>query len=265
MSSLTLTEIHRYPVKSLRGQSFDALEIGPRGFDLDRQWMVIDSNGRFLTQRQLPRMSLIDASVDTDGALRLVAEGFGAIRVEEGQYGRVPATVWNDTLDAVLVDPAADAWLSEFLSRPCRLVRFADDVTRQVDPAYARASDHTGFSDGFPFLLISQGSLDDLNSRLDHPVPMLRFRPNLVVDGCAAFAEDGWKLIRIGGVVFRVAKPCSRCAIPTIDPATGARGAEPLRTLAGYRRRDNQVFFGQNLLHDGPGRLEVGMTVEILE
>lgn len=265
MAACTLTTLYRYPVKSLRAEQFQALDITARGFVHDRQWMVIDAGGRFLTQRQLPRMSLIDASVDKDGALRLVAEGFGAIRVEEEQRGRVPATVWNDTLDAVLVDPAADAWLSDFLARPCRLVRFADDVTRPVDPAYARHTDQTGFSDGFPFLLISQGSLDDLNSRLARPVPMLRFRPNLVVDGCAPFAEDGWKRIRIGDVVFRVVKPCSRCAIPTVDPATGERGAEPLRTLNGYRRRDHQVFFGQNLIHDGPGRLETGMTVEILE
>ena len=117
----------------------------------------------------------------------------------------------------------------------------------------------------FPFLLISQASLDDLNGRLGEPVPMLRFRPNLVVEGCEAFAEDGWRRIRIGDIEFRVAKPCSRCVIPTIDPATGLRGQEPLRTLMGYRRRDNKVYFGQNLIHDGVGHLSIGMPVEVLE
>ena len=265
MAVLTLTTLNRFPVKSLRGESFRALEIGPRGFVFDRRWMVVNAEGRFLTQRQQPRMALIDTSIGEDGTLRLAAQGAGAIRVADDELGRIPVTVWGDTVNAALVDPAADAWLSDFLSLPCRLVRFADELTRPVDPTYALPSDHTAFADGFPFLLISQGSLDDLNARLETPVPMIRFRPNLVVQGCAPFAEDDWKRIRIGTVTFRVAKPCSRCAIPTVDPATGQRGSEPLRTLAGYRRRDNQVFFGQNLLHDGPGRLEVGMKVEVLE
>mgnify|MGYP001828911861 CR=1 FL=1 len=136
---------------------------------------------------------------------------------------------------------------------------------RRVDPAFSRATDQVGFADGFPFLLISQASLDDLNRRLAQPVAMLRFRPNLVVAGCEAFAEDGWRRIRVGELEFRVAKPCSRCIIPTIDPSTGQRGVEPLRTLNSYRRRGNKVYFGQNLVHESAGRLAVGMPVEVLE
>jgi uncharacterized protein YcbX len=143
-------------------------------------------------------------------------------------------------------------------------VHFPDDSRRAVDPDYAAPADQVGFADGFPFLLISQASLDDLNARLDQPVPMLRFRPNLVVSGCGPYAEDGWKRIRIGDIEFRVAKPCSRCIIPTIDFATGERAREPLQTLMTYRKRDNKVYFGQNLLHDAGGRLEVGTQVEVL-
>ncbi|HQN40865.1 MAG TPA: MOSC domain-containing protein, partial [Pseudomonadales bacterium] len=140
-----------------------------------------------------------------------------------------------------------------------------DSSRRPVDPRYATASDQVSFADGFPLLLIGAASLDELNSRLDQPVSMRRFRPNLVVSGGAAFAEDGWRRLRIGTITFRVAKPCARCAIPGIDPDSGQTTAEPLRTLARFRRRDGVIYFGQNLLHDGPGTLTVGDPVELLE
>lgn len=159
----------------------------------------------------------------------------------------------------------AAAWLSRFLEMECRLVFFPEDEIRQVDPTYARSGDRTAFSDGFPVLLISQASLDDLNRRLKTPVAMRRFRPNLVVSGCEPFAEDGWKQIRVGEVTFRVVKPCSRCVIPNIDPDTAEKSAEPTRTLSGFRRRENKIFFGQNLIADGMGKLELGMPVEVLE
>ena len=187
------------------------------------------------------------------------------LMVRGAQGASLPVVVWRDKVNAIPVGGDADAWLSEFLAIDCRLVVFPYDARRAVDPDYAAATDQVGFADGFPFLLISQASLDDLNARLAQPVPMLRFRPNLVVEGCAAYAEDGWRRIRIGELEFRVAKPCSRCIIPTIDPATAQRSAEPLRTLMSYRRRDNRIYFGQNLIHDGTGRLAVGMPVEVLE
>jgi uncharacterized protein YcbX len=173
--------------------------------------------------------------------------------------------VWEDECEAVAPDPAADAWLSDFLGQPCRLVRMPDDIRRPVDASYGAPTDQVGFADGFPLLLISQASLDHLNARLATPLPMVRFRPNLVVAGTAPHEEDSWRRIRIGDCTLRVAKPCSRCIIPTIDPTTAQRSSEPLRTLMGYRRRDNKIFFGQNLLHDGPAELAEGMRVEVLE
>jgi hypothetical protein len=187
------------------------------------------------------------------------------LAIDPAAEGRMEVVVWGDAVQASPAGADADAWLSGFLGLPCRLVCFPDDAVRSVDPGFARPSDQVGFADGFPFLLISQASLDDLNGRVDEAVSMLRFRPNLVVDGCDAYAEDDWRRIRIGDIEFRVAKPCSRCVIPTIDPATGLRGQEPLRTLMSYRRRDNKVYFGQNLIHDGFGRLAVGMPLEVLE
>ncbi len=264
MPELKLSALYRYPVKSLRGETFDAIAVTPRGLAHDREWMLVDANGKFLTQRQQPRMSLIDTYVADRGGLRLRAPGMPELALDGDSVARIEVTVWNDRVTAATVDAAADAWFSEFLGVRCRLVHFPSDSRRAVDPGYASADDEVGFADGFPFLLISQASLDELNTRLGEPVPMRRFRPNLVIDGCDPFAEDGWRRIRIGDVGFRVVKPCSRCIIPTIDPATGERHAEPLRTLMSYRKRDNKVYFGQNLIHDGVGQLAVGMPVEVL-
>jgi len=265
MPQPTLAALYRYPVKSLRGEAFDALEVTPRGLAFDRRWMLVDGDGGFLTQRQHPRMALIQARVGADGGLQLQAPGMPPLEVAPPDAGRrMTVRVWGDRLPAAPVDPAVGRWLGGILGISCHLVCLADDVRRPVDPDYARPDDQVGFADGFPFLLISQASLDDLNARLEHPVPMLRFRPNLVVTGCAAFAEDGWRRIRIGGLSFRVAKPCSRCVIPTIDLETAEKGREPMRTLLSYRRRDNKVYFGQNLIHDGLGTLRVGMPVEVL-
>lgn len=265
MAGLTLSALYRYPVKSLGGEQFESLDVHATGFGFDRRWMVVDSRGRFLTQREQPRMALIKARVDEKGVLWLRASGYPEIAAGRQRGDRLEVVVWGDRVQAATASPEVDTWLSGFLSVPCRLVCLPDDVFRPVDPAYADPADQVGFADGFPFLLISQASLDDLNARLEHPVPMLRFRPNLVVEGCEPYAEDNWRRIRIGELDFRVAKPCARCIIPTIDPATALRGKEPLRTLMGYRRRGNQVFFGQNLIHDRVGRLELGMAIEVLE
>jgi len=186
------------------------------------------------------------------------------LSVERSVPQPVAVRVWDDRVSAERVSAEADAWLSQFIEQACRLVHMPDTARRAVDPDYAAADDQVGFADGFPFLLISQASLDDLNARLDQPLPMLRFRPNLVISGCAPYAEDNWRRIRIGALEFRVAKPCSRCVIPTIDYATGEHGREPLQTLMTYRRRDNKIYFGQNLIHDASGRLERGMPVEVL-
>lgn len=265
MTDMTLQSLYRYPVKSMRGQEFDSLDVDARGFVSDRRWMVVDGNGWFLTQRQQARMALIDVRPDAAAGLQLSAPGMPSLVLGPADGERVDVEVWGDRVRAQLVSAEADAWLSGFLDQACHLVYLPDDARRPVDPQYAGPDDQVGFADGFPFLLISQSSLDDLNTRLATPLPMLRFRPNLVVAGCEAYAEDSWRRIRIGGITLRVVKPCSRCIIPTIDFETGERGSEPLQTLMSYRRRDNKIYFGQNLLHESAGRLAVGMPVEVVE
>ncbi len=241
------------------------MDVGARGLLLDRHWMLVNDQGRFLTQREFPRMALITPTV-TETGLHLHAPGMFDLEVQSEGLGQLKVQVWGDECIAQPVSAEADQWLSDFLMQSCRLVYLPSAQKRQVDQRYAQPQDEVGFADGFPFLLISQASLDDLNQRMGLDLPMTRFRPNLVVDGCHAYAEDDWKRIRIGNMEFRVAKPCSRCVIPTVNPETGEReGNEPLKTLMSYRKQGNNVYFGQNLLHDGEGRLETGMVVDVLE
>ncbi|WP_245832111.1 MOSC domain-containing protein [Solemya velesiana gill symbiont] len=266
MRGISLSGIHFYPVKSCAGIALQSAPVAARGISCDRRWMVVDSKGWFLTQREYPQMALIQVAL-IPGGIRLQAPGMQVLDVAKvADVGEmVTVQVWGDSCTARLVDEQAADWLSEYLGCDARLVYLPDGNSRQVDLDYAREGGEVGFADGFPFLLISQASLDDLNGRLEESLPMNRFRPNLVVSGCAPYEEDSWRLIRIGDISFRVAKPCSRCFITTNDQSTAERGAEPLRTLNTYRRRGNFVYFGQNLVHDGTGELKVGMGVEVLE
>lgn len=228
--------------------------------------MVVDRQGLFLTQRQQQRMVLVQASVDDTGMLHLQAPGMPDLRVAVTAGETLQVTVWRDTLQASTADPHADQWLSDFLGQRCRLVFLPPATIRPVDQDYAGPADQVSFADGFPFLLISQASLDDLNARMSKPITIERFRPNLVVTGCEPYEEDRWRSIRIGEVEFRLVKPCSRCVIPTIDPETGERdGVQPLAALSRYRKQGNKVFFGQNLIHDQQGMLRVGEEVEVIE
>lgn len=266
-SGVFLSELHVYPIKSAAGIPLDSASVDERGIHLDRRWMVVDAAGDFVSQREAPRLALIQVSIGPDG-LTVWAPGVIPLEVPmiPGAGKRTLATVWADTVEALRVGEEADRWFGEFLGARCRLVYLPDDSIRPVDPDYGRPRDRVGLADGFPFLLISEASLQDLNGRLEDPLSMNRFRPNLVVRGCGPFAEDGWRRVRIGEVEFRVVKPCARCKITTVDQATAATGKEPLRTLATYRKVGSNVLFGQNLIGDSiEGSLRVGDTVQILD
>jgi uncharacterized protein YcbX len=261
----TLSEIVIYPLKSAGGISLSRARVDRFGLEFDRRWLVVDEAGVFLTQRQLPRMSLITPELLSDS---LLLKAPGMVRLElplQGQGGPGKTVqVWDDRCRAIPLGKEADDWVSAVLETPCHLMRFSEAEPRTVDPTYAHPADRVGFADGFPFLLISEASLTDLNTRLDEPLPMNRFRPNLVVRGVAPYAEDSWKDIRLGDIGFRVVKPCARCSITTVEQTTGVLGKEPLRTLATYRRTDGKVMFGQNLIHDAEGVLSVGDTLTFI-
>jgi uncharacterized protein len=260
-----LKSIYVYPVKSLAGFSVKSWPVNDKGLLHDRRWMIVDTKNRFITQRQMPKMALISTSLSNEG-LHLSAESMPAITIpfESGLTTSLKVQIWNDSCLAKPASQTADHWLSTFLETECRLVYQPEDAVRAVDPNYAQPQDKTYFSDGFPFLIISEASLVALNQEMNENFSMTRFRPNLVVTDCEPYAEDTWRTIQIGTIDFRLPKPCSRCSITTIDPLTGQQGKEPLRTLNRTRKWDNQVFFGQNALHDGPGELHIDDALIVL-
>jgi uncharacterized protein YcbX len=266
MGALILSALNVYPVKSAGGVALLSARVDERGLAGDRRWMVVDSDGRFLTQRTHPRLALVSVAIRTD-QLTLGAPSMAplALRTPPPTAPVVAVRVWEDICEAVTAEEDASRWLSEFLGIRCRLVLMADASHRLVGARGGAPASRIAFADAFPFLLISEESLEDLNSRLATPLPMDRFRPNLVVRGCEPYAEDGWRRIRIGGIIFWVVKPCSRCTTTTVDQSTGERGREPLATLATYRRAGNNVLFGQNLVHEGTGELRFGDGVAVLE
>ena len=256
-----------YPVKGLRGGELERARVETIGLTGDRRWLVIDPAGRFRSQRELAAMAQVLAET-TPGGVALSRAGGAAIEIPcpDDRAETIPVTIWRSTVPARLAGAAAAAWLSDTLGVACRLVWLADPSVRAVNPSFGRAADRVSFADAFPLLLASTSSLDDLNRRLAQPIPIGRFRPNLVVSGAAAWAEDGWRRIRVGGASFRVAGPCGRCIVPSIDQESGERPnpKEPLRTLAMFRRRDGEVVFGVNLIPDELGEVAVGDQV-ILE
>ncbi|KEQ15083.1 hypothetical protein GZ78_24780 [Endozoicomonas numazuensis] len=267
--SLSVSHLAIHPVKSLKKISVEQGVIDHMGFVNDRRWMVVEPNGKFMTQRHYPKMVLVSAVPNNEG-LTLSAPGMSDLVVEDPEQQPTTSVnnvvVWNDTLKAVDAGNTVSQWLSEFLGVSCRMVKFSKEVQRQVDLRFASKGDSTGFADGFPFLLTTEASLQELNSRLSSPVTMDHFRPNIVIRGAEAYAEDTWKRIKIGDVVFRVAKPCSRCVMTTVDPMTGEKtGKDPLMTLSRYRKTEMGVIFGQNLIHESEGKIRLGDKIEIIE
>ncbi len=262
---IRVSELCVYPVKSCSGSSVQEASVTATGFDLDRRWMVVDGDGVFLTQRTHPRMALVGVRAERDRLL-IDAPGVAEFEVPFAEPGGsvVEVKVWKDTCRAGDEGAEAAAWFSDFLGFRARLVRLAGDHARPVGGAAARSGDWVSFADGFPFLLLSQGSLDGLNQRLAAPLPMNRFRPNIVVSGCEAHAEDGWRRVKIGELPFRVVKPCARCVVTTTDQATGDRDSEPLRTLATYRMQDQEIQLRPESDSRRPGRLPVGDEVSVL-
>jgi uncharacterized protein YcbX len=261
-----LSQIHVYPVKSLGGFQVQEWLVDKNGLQYDRNWMLVDEQGQFLSQRRLPRMALIHTRIEAN-SLVLTAPGQADyyLPLETAAGEDIPVQIWDDAYLAKSCASNADSWLSAFLGFPCRLVYHPPQQVRQVDQKYALPDDQTAFSDGFPFLLLSEASLQALNTAMSLTMGMNRFRPNLVAADCASYAEDSWRQIEINQIRFRLPKPCSRCSVPTIDPVTALTGKEPLTTLSKLRKWDNKVYFGQNVLHDRLGVLQVGSLIEVLE
>ena len=276
---LTLSHLYLYPIKSLGGISVSEAVVEEKGFRYDRRFMLVTPSGGFMTQRTNYHMALIDVAIDSGGMLRVWHRYQPdnvftmPLTVSPNAAGEtIPVSIWDDeNVPAALVSPEADRWFSDALDKPCRLVFMPNNTRRPVDPEYDRPDAQgrpsaVSFADGYPYLLISQASLDDLNQRLSQPIEIARFRPNMVVSGSLPYDEDAWERFSVGRMNFYGVKPCARCVLTTIDPVTGQKGREPLHTLAQYRRWKHKILFGQNVLADAntDGRLRVGQAVEIV-
>jgi uncharacterized protein len=270
---MTVTGIYRYPVKSCRGEWLPAACVEPWGLAGDRRWMIVDDDGLVVTARERPRLLLVTPAVEP-GAIRLTAPGLPKLTVSIPRVRRdrdlVPVVVWNSKLVATPTSEEVGNWLSAVAGEPVRLVYLDDPTRRRTNPAFSRDTDRVSFADGYPLLLTAESSLTALNELIgagpgaaEGPLPMRRFRPNVVVAGAAPWAEDGWRLLRIGGTAFRAVKGCDRCVLTTIDPDTAVKGKEPIATLARSRRWDGKVWFGMNLIPDLPPGGAVGAAPEI--
>jgi uncharacterized protein YcbX len=264
-----VTALNIYPVKSCGGIPLQRARLTATGFEHDRQWLIVHPSGRFVTQREVPHLALIRPAL-MDGRLQLRAPDSDIFSIEIDHGGTATEVVcWRDRCNAIDAGDEAAQWLARFLGQQCRLVRFDPSLPRPSDKAWTGDIDaFNQFSDAFPWLLISQASLDDLNGRLEQPLPMNRFRPNIVVDGLSAFEEDLVHEFSTATIGLRPVKACTRCAITTTNQDLGERdGEEPLKTLRGFRfdRALKGVTFGQNLvLSTGIGEwLEVGQRLEV--
>jgi uncharacterized protein YcbX len=263
---ITVSALYIYPIKSCRGISVQGCRLDALGPYLDRRFMLIDERGVYITQRTEPRLARVAVSIHPT-AFSVSASGMRALKLPLSQRddgASIEVEVWEYNGPALDAGAEAGEWFSEFLGRPCRLVRCDMTQTRRVDPEYAPEPAYTAFSDGFPELLLSQASLDDLGRRASQVFAVERFRPNIVLAGAQAYEEDSWQEIRIGAIPFDVVKPCARCVITTLDPVTGEGGVEPLATLATYRKQGKGVMFGQNCVHRELGTIRVGDAVSVV-
>ena len=279
---MTISELRIYPIKSLGSIPLTEVIVEEKGFRHDRRFMLVEPDGKFMTQRDNHQMALIDVAIQPPGergdTLRVwhrhrpdnVLELPLTLSEQAEGHETMLVTIWDSKdVPAITVSDAADRWFSTTLEKPCRLVYMPKTTHRAVDADYARHNDAVSFADGYPYLLIGQASLDYLNQQLAEPISMLRFRPNIVVAGSLPNEEDAWTHFRLGEMEFYGVKPCARCVLTTIDPETGQKGREPLRTLARYRQWKHKILFGQNVLAKPTGdsvvgTLRVGQSVAVL-
>jgi uncharacterized protein len=262
-----LEEIRIYPVKSLPGIRVNNLKVLPKGLQFDRRLMLTDENGVFMTQRTLPQLSRFAVSLQgTQFMVRSLRSEKEIIinLASPPEQGDTPTVIWDDEVLTREWHKEISEWFSSELDKKCKLMFFPEPSSRPIDPDYAVANDHVSLSDGYPFLIISSASLDELNSRLIEKVTMDRFRPNFVISGVLPYAEDRLGELRIGRNIFAAVKPCSRCVMVTVDPMTGLTGKEPLKTLSEYRTRGGKVYFGMNLIAKTYEQIQEGDEVEWL-
>ncbi|WP_421763648.1 MOSC domain-containing protein [Ekhidna sp.] len=263
---MKVSDLYIYPIKSLQGISLSEVEVLERGFRYDRRWMLVNKDHGHVTQRTHPQLSQVGIRLQDQNIIvsHLDLPDLVFPLVLESETN-IQVTVWGDEVQAIEAAPHINEWFSKIAGEDCKLVFMPENATRPVDPDRAFNNENVSFADGYPYLIIGQASLDDLNSRMEVKLPMNRFRPNIVVEGSEAYEEDHWNDIQIGALKFHVTHPCKRCVFTTVDQETGKKGAEPLKTLATYRREGNDVIFGVNTLSLENGQINVGDEVVVVK
>ena len=268
LGMLSISRLYVYPIKSLGGIELSSAQLTDRGIEHDRRWMLVGDDNRFLTQREFPRMALLRTAIHAN-ELIVSEKGNETERIHLNLYPTgselVSVQIWDDVCEAIEMSKEINEWFSHKLNMHCKLVYMPDESKRRVDVGYVLNKEITGFSDAYPLLMIGQASLDELNSRLEIPVPMNRFRPNIVFTGGDPYEEDTMQHFQIKGIDMYAVKPCARCAITTTDQETAATSKEPLKTLASYRTGNNKVYFGQNILYKQQGTITVGDELKVLQ
>jgi uncharacterized protein YcbX len=262
---LTVSQLFIYPIKSLGGFEVSSAALTDRGFMYDRRWMLVDEDNRFLTQREIPEMALLQCKIEKQSMVithKISGETFSFDLNERSGY-QIAATIWDDTCEVAMVNDEANQWFTTILGNSCRLVFMPDESKRKVERPYAKNAEITSLSDAYPLLVIGQASLDDLNSKLETPVGIDRFRPNIVFTGGYPYQEDDMKHFQINKIDLFGVKPCARCTIITTNQQTAQTAKEPLKTLATYRMSENKVLFGMNVLFTGDGKIKVDDTIVI--
>ena len=263
---LRVSELYIYPIKSLGGIKLEKALVTDRGFEYDRRWMLIDDNNKFISQREHAVMALLKTSI-TNEFIKVTHTGNNNsidIPLVPLKQDVVSVEIWDDVCTAQLVSDEANEWFSNILGLNARLVYMPDDTRRFTNPKYTQAGKITSFSDAYPFLLIGQSSLDDLNNRLSTSLPINRFRPNIVFTGGEPYLEDTIDGFVIGDIPFNGVKLCARCIVITIDQNSATSAKEPTKTLASYRRKNNNIYFGQNIVHSTTGSIAVGDELFVL-
>lgn len=264
MADLKLSEIWIYPIKSLGGIQLQQSRVLEKGLQHDRRWMLVDETGKFLTQRVYPQMALFKLSFDGEGLKITFGNHSTHISfTNPSTMDLMKVTIWDDSVLACEVSAKHSEWFSSLLGMKCKLVFFPEGNSRPVDPRYKVNNEHVSLADAYPFLVIGQRSLDNLNEKLEESLPMNRFRPNLVFTGGEPHEEDTWKNFTVGSNRFVGVKPCARCVLTTVDQNTAVKGVEPLKTLTTYRKQGSKILFGQNLVALDHGHIHVGDIISL--
>ncbi|PCJ47658.1 MAG: MOSC domain-containing protein [Gammaproteobacteria bacterium] len=264
--SKIIKSLHRYPIKSFRGESLKSLRVKFTGFEFDRHWMLVDDKGVFMSQRRNSRMALIEARLQGEFLLiKIPNQEIIKSAIEISENSKLSDyVIWQDEIKALAVNPKIDQLISEFLNKPCQLVVMSARQPRTITDSAAKGI--VSFADAFPFLLIGTESLATLNNKLVKNVTMENFRPNIVIETTKAHEEDSWQEIQIGEVRFRNVKLCSRCILTTVDPKTAERSQdqEPLSTLITYRKIEQKIMFGSNLIALNEGLIKAEDNLKVL-